>query len=310
MKYILSGANITVFAGGKPHTVNRDAKIFNAVMKAVQSDDEDAFLRIANTKEEVARQSGGKVSILNGNLMYGDRVITGLISTRIFEMLELDLSIEPMLLFVENMMQNPSKRAVDELFDFIEACDLPITEDGCFLAYKKVRADYMDCYSATIRNAVGDTPSMERNRVDEDKNRTCSYGLHFCSHEYLKSFGGERVMVLKINPAEVVSIPADYNNSKGRCCKYEVVAEIEAEGGMPTKRLDSAYYAENCDTIEGIADEIAEKKSGVKMNRELADLLRNEWDDGYGNYSVNDLMAKYGISRRQVNRILNYEAWV
>lgn len=308
MKYILGGDSITVFAGGKPHTVNRSAKIFNTVMKAVQEDNEEAFLRIANTKEEVARQSGGKVQIKDGNLMYGDRVITGLISTRIFEMLELNLSIEPMLLFVENMMQNPSKRAVDELFDFIEACDLPITEDGCFLAYKKVRGDYMDCYSGSVRNAVGDTPSMERNMVDEDKHRTCSYGLHFCSHEYLKSFGGERVMVLKINPADVVAIPADYNNSKGRCCKYEVVAEIESEGGMPKQRLDSTYYKENRDTIESTADEIAEKQSGVKMTRELAEQLRDDYE--HNGYEVSDLVVKYGISRRQVQRILNLEAWV
>ena len=33
-------------------------------------------------------------------------------------------------------------------------------------------------------------------------------------------------MLLKINPADVVSIPIDYNNSKGRCCRYEVIKEL------------------------------------------------------------------------------------
>jgi hypothetical protein len=33
-------------------------------------------------------------------------------------------------------------------------------------------------------------------------------------------------MILKINPADVVSIPTDYNGSKGRCMKYEVIAEV------------------------------------------------------------------------------------
>ena len=32
-------------------------------------------------------------------------------------------------------------------------------------------------------------------------------------------------MILKINPKDVVAIPADYNNTKGRACTYEVVAE-------------------------------------------------------------------------------------
>ena len=33
-------------------------------------------------------------------------------------------------------------------------------------------------------------------------------------------------MILKINPADVVSIPADYNATKGRACRYEVLGEL------------------------------------------------------------------------------------
>ena len=36
-------------------------------------------------------------------------------------------------------------------------------------------------------------------------------------------------MILKINPANVVSIPSDYDNAKGRCCEYEVIAEYGNE---------------------------------------------------------------------------------
>jgi hypothetical protein len=36
-------------------------------------------------------------------------------------------------------------------------------------------------------------------------------------------------MILKINPRDVVSIPVDYNDSKGRCCRYEVIGELGAE---------------------------------------------------------------------------------
>jgi len=88
-------------------------------------------------------------------------------------------------------------------------------------------------------NSVGNVLEMPRNEVDADKDRTCSTGLHFCSYDYLKSFHGERVVVLKINPKDVVSIPSDYNNSKGRTCRYEVVDEIELDrkGGLPTEKL-------------------------------------------------------------------------
>ena len=33
-------------------------------------------------------------------------------------------------------------------------------------------------------------------------------------------------LILKINPRDVVSIPTDYNASKGRACRYEVIGEL------------------------------------------------------------------------------------
>lgn len=303
MKMILGGDSITVFANGKPYTVNRTAKIFNAALEAVKNDNVELFLQVVNTKDTVVQKSGGKVRIENGNLMFGDRVVTGLISARVFDMMELGLSIDPMLAFIENLMKNPSKRAVDELFGFIEACDLPITEDGHFLAYKRVREDYLDVYSGTMDNSVGKIVEMERNLVDEDKSRTCSAGLHFCSYEYLKHFSGERIVVVKINPADVVAIPIDYNNSKGRTCRYEVVEEMEVEDNLPKKRLDTKYVVEKQKQVE-----LQKPSNGVKMNMELAKDLRFDYNEV--GYTVEELMKQYNLSRRQVMRIINYEAWV
>jgi hypothetical protein len=78
-------------------------------------------------------------------------------------------------------MENPSYRAVNELYGFLEKNRLPITPDGHFLAYKKVRDDYKDIHSGTMDNSVGKIVEMERNQVNDDKNQTCSSGLHFCS---------------------------------------------------------------------------------------------------------------------------------
>lgn len=294
MKYLLGGDSLTAFVKGKPYNVNRTAKIFNAALEAVKNDDEKKFLEVFNTKEEIVRKSNGKVQLKDGQLFYGDRQVTGLIASRIFEMLELNLSIDPMIKFIENLMQNPSKRAVDELFGFIDACDLPITEDGHFLAYKRIRSDYKDVHSGTMDNSVGKILEMPRNLVDEDKSRTCSAGLHFCSYEYLKHFSGERIVVVKINPADVVAIPEDYHNSKGRTCRYEVVEEMQVQDNLPVERLNTAYIA-------------SKKTNGVKMTQELADELRENYKEGS---SLDQLCDNYNLSRRQVRRILDNEAWV
>jgi hypothetical protein len=48
-------------------------------------------------------------------------------------------------------------------------------------------------------------------------------------------------MILKISPADVVSIPSDYNGAKGRCMRYEVVAEV---GGDPAEAFAEAVNSD------------------------------------------------------------------
>jgi len=175
-------------------------------------------------------------------------------------MLNQDFPIEPMVKFMENLMENPSRTSVEELYGFLEVGGLPITSDGCFLAYKKVRADYTDCHTGKISNAVGEKPEMERNEVDDNRNKTCSEGLHFCSKGYLSHFGGERTMIVKINPRDVVSIPSDYNDTKGRACTYEVVDEIDKD------KVDEAL-------AKAVQDQ-AERDASLMTDEDLANLAK------------------------------------
>ena len=153
------------------------------------------------------------------------------LSNKIIKMHSQGFDCQAMVNFISNLYDNPSQVAISELYLFIESCDLPITEDGHFIAYKIVNDDYTDCHTGKINNRVGETPIMPRGLVDDNRNNTCSRGLHFCSKSYLRSFGGadRRCMIVKINPADVVSIPSDYNNAKGRTWTYEVVGEIEGD---------------------------------------------------------------------------------
>jgi hypothetical protein len=146
---------------------------------------------------------------------------------------------------MHNLMANPSARAVSELYGFLEKGGMPITPDGYFLAYKKVRANYKDCHSGTMDNSVGKVVQMERNAVNDDKDITCSHGLHFCSRSYLDHFGGDRIVIVKINPADVVSIPSDYNDAKGRACRYEVIGELAGETVTAPEKAFTAAVQSN-----------------------------------------------------------------
>jgi len=133
--------------------------------------------------------------------------------------------------FIRKLSKNPSYKVIRSLYGFLACNDVPLTEDGNFRAYKKVDFDYKDLHSHTFDNSVGQTVKMPRNEVEDDPQKCCSHGLHVCSKSYLEHFGSNdpgvnRVVIVEVDPMNVVSIPADYNNAKMRVCEYKVVDEL------------------------------------------------------------------------------------
>ena len=352
INYILGSDSITVFVQGKSYTINKQAKTFELVLAGVKANDVEKVIQAVNIKESITtalNQNSELVRLEDDKIFYANREVTGVIASRIFEVIRLGLDVTPMVKFLENLMANPSKRATDEGFGFIEACSLPITPDGCFLAYKRVNDDYKDVHSNTVLNKPYDlftaedisyidykqgkknevtveiqqeltTVSMPRNLVNEDKDQTCSEGLHFCSYDYLKHFSGSRVVVLKINPADIVSIPSDYNNSKGRCSKYQVVGEIELENNLPLRELQEGYcdkydtyeHADDTDTeFEEIDEEELEEhqasvlQSCSELNSVALNAIRYDLDNGI---SLTALARHWNKSRRTIARIRDYES--
>jgi len=227
--FVIQGNNVTVVIGNKPHTINKTHITYQKVVDAIKAGDWNLVKEIIDPKKVVLNYGQGNVSIQGEKLFWKNEELNGSLARRMVAMLQDGFDIAPFVAFMENLFRNPSKRAVTELYGFLEKNNLPITPDGHFLAYKKVRDNFLDVHSGTMDNSIGKIVEMERNKVDDDKNNTCSTGLHFCAESYLRSFGGERTVIVKVNPADVVSIPTDYNDAKGRACRYEVVGELGVE---------------------------------------------------------------------------------
>lgn len=185
---------------------------------------------LAEPARVITQAGKGRVSVDGGVVMFDGEPINNAVTSRILWGLKEGFDMTPYIKFLENLMDNPSKRSVDELYGFLEAHDMGITDDGHILAYKRVRDDFRDIHSGKFDNSPGQILEMPRNKVDDDKNRTCSYGFHFCAQSYLPHFGagpGNRIVIVKVNPRDVVSIPADYGAAKARACRYEILAEYE-----------------------------------------------------------------------------------
>jgi hypothetical protein len=306
--YIIQGNNITVVIGSTPFTISKTHITYSQVLEAIKAGEWDRVKEIVDPVKVVLSFGQGNVTIEGEKLLWKGRELNTGLAARMITMLQEGFDIKPMASFMENLMSNPSKRAVDELYGFLEKNNLPITPDGHFLAYKRVRDNYFDVHSGTMDNSVGKIVEMERNEVDDDKDRTCSAGLHFCSHSYLGHFGGDRVVIVKINPADVVSIPSDYNDSKGRACRYEVIGEVDNnpdDGTEFTKPVQSNAnsvttdntwewdadgidddfvddsWIDDCDDEEDEDDIVVEDTSSTDLNEEFV----RGYDDGY-NYRV------------------------
>lgn len=239
-QYILTDRSMTVLIDGLPYHVTRpeaggDSKRWQAVKDALLDPATTNDQMLALIKPEVAVQAGiagvDEIELVGGQLFYNGKPVHSALADRIVDIVEQGLPVEPWVAFAKNVYANPADFSREELYLFLEKADLPITEDGCFLAYKNVSEDYRDIRTGTFDNSIGAVCEMPRYMVDQNRNNTCAAGLHFASKDYLPYYrsGGSRTMVVKINPADVVSIPNDYSNTKGRTWRYEVVGEIPFE---------------------------------------------------------------------------------
>lgn len=225
---IKSGSGCTIILDGATYNLQSDHVNYTKIMDKIKVKDYDleSLINISKSVEEFGE---GKLSVKDGVVIYNGSQLHGCIVDSILGLIKDGFSVEPVVNFLDNLSKNPSYRAQTELYGFLEYGKLPITDDGCFLTYKKIRKDWKDIHSGTFDNSIGAVCEMPRHKVDDNSNNTCSAGLHVCSYEYTKHFGGSdsRLVLCKVNPADVVSIPVDYSNTKMRCCKYVVVAEVQ-----------------------------------------------------------------------------------
>ena len=243
---ILSDSTLSVIINNEVHQVDRSHPAWEEIKSALNDESMTDSELIAlmspgeYIRDTLQNSSTTFIDSRDGVLYYGEEPVHSALGLKVIDMIREGFDIKPWIKFAENVYANPFKQSRDELYTFLEKANLPITDDGCFIAYKKVNEHYRDVFSDTFNNAIGEVLEMPRELVDNDRNRTCSNGFHFCSEEYLKHFGGSHLMLVKINPRDVVSIPNDYNSAKGRTCKYEVIAEIE-QAIIPGFEWDEVY---------------------------------------------------------------------
>tara|TARA_R100001591_G_scaffold110571_1_gene121589 strand:- start:201 stop:1073 length:873 start_codon:yes stop_codon:yes gene_type:complete len=242
MKYIISDSGVVnAFVGGEAYTFDKNHHNYNALIRHLKSGNVEHFEAAYDVASSVEHFCDGYVHVKNGTLNWNGIPMPELFTDRILDMKKEGFDFDSMLNFMCNLNDNPSDKSILELFDFMQNKNLPITQDGHFLAYKAVRPDFKDIYSGSIDNSVGEVVEVDRSKVDSNRNKHCSAGLHVGAIDYVTSYGGinldshddndsdggNQIVICKVNPADVVSVPSDAKFQKLRACRYEVVAIIE-----------------------------------------------------------------------------------
>lgn len=246
LRYIKTAASVSLFL------TDVDGKKTNVVF--TKADDPHAYQEVADMVDAVDREgiisritrgmaaavvpafSGGEFDVDHANRRVRD-LKTGTdvgdsLARRIIEWHSKGMPFEPLLLFHRRVIANPSKDSARDLYAFLDANDIPLTQDGRFIGYKRVTRvanGLTDSHTRTISNTVGTTVSMPREQVDPDRNHTCAPGLHVGAWEYVRSFTGDVTVEVLVDPADVVAVPPDYRQQKMRTCRYVVLREMATE---------------------------------------------------------------------------------
>lgn len=235
-KLITADKSITLNIDGAPYTIAPGHPSYAVAYKAYKNNDAQGFIDSLNVEKAmdvfVNSGSNGTITVENGVVKYKGSPVHNSISDRITQMMREGEDISSMVRFLENVMENPSYNSRNQLFQFLSHKNLPITEDGCFLAYKTIRRNWYDKHSGTIENKIGSTIEIDRALVDDNPSNHCSHGLHVGALAYAGPGGwynnaDDRVVIVKVNPRDAVSVPGDHSFQKLRVCKYQVFCEYK-----------------------------------------------------------------------------------
>jgi hypothetical protein len=276
---IKTNGSVTLYLNGECLTVATDHPNYNKIIESIKAGDFSNIDNLVNIAKAIASFTYGQsVSVVNGEIFYNGFAIHNTLTTRILKMMTDGFKFDHMVKFLDNLMQNPSKRAVDETYWFLENYGLPITDDGCFLAYKAVRSNYTDIYSGKFFNGIGGVVSMPRNMVDDNYGIDCSNGLHVGALDYVVQYGhfkkgeapaagGNRLLIVKVNPKDVVSVPKYEGHTKMRVCEYTVASEINDV----IKELDKVVYTSKAEEIQPDNDDYDSEEDYSDSNDDLCD---------------------------------------
>jgi hypothetical protein len=315
MKYAINTEAIILFINGKNIRVEKTDRKYPKILQVFQlpkdqqeSEVESILNTVVKTAQIIGETEG--FDIQENEIFYKGEKLPKAFSDKVLSIIADGLPLEHFEKFWENLEKNPSYHVVNEtgFFEFLEYRELPITEDGCFLAYRGVGQDYWSLSgdpstkvlqgttnsSGQIFNGIGEIIEVKRNEVNDDRKVHCAKkSLHIGSLDYAKNWG-PKVVVVKVNPADVVVVPNDCSSQKCRVCKFEVISDFVEE------------------ITSSVVDESGEETLVTNDSKELSEFvskiekyIEKKRADGYSELTVRQIQNIFSPNWATKESILN-----
>lgn len=239
---IYTNNNITIIKDGETKTLSVGDALFEPCLQLWKNKDLDGIVDLLWSTKKIVEKAYGEFGfkVQDGVVFINNKPVVDSLGQRIISYAERGESPDRLVLFWNRLINNTSYWCVQSLFDFLDRNRCPIGEDGRFMALKAVDKNFKDKKTGTINNSPGTkVPPFDRNQVDDDRLKACSFGYHVGSATYVKRFGdqtNDKFIEVLVDPADVVSIPEDVMQDKIRVCTYEVVREV------PKSEVDYIKY--------------------------------------------------------------------
>ena len=223
--FLLTKGSVSLTYGSVSKTVAKDDPRFDKIVNAIRAGKLDQIPGIVDPHAAFAKAAG--IDMEEGLMTVKGMAMPPELNSRILAYKNEKIPFNSLLKFWAKLQENPSFHTREFLFKFLENKGHSICEDGDFIGYRGVREDFKDSHSGTFDNRPGQVCQMPRELVNDDHMVSCSHGLHVGGYEMAKGFGPKMVIV-KVNPKDVVAVPDAYAGNKLRVCRFEVLSETQA----------------------------------------------------------------------------------
>ena len=145
---------VICFSDGSMAPIPKENPMYKAVVGLLAKHKYTEVADAVDVASKIKKASDGKFYVLDGLVWIDGESLPDTLSKRLIGFAEANLPTDSLEKFWANLKLNPSLRSKEHLYAFLDHNNIPLTEDGCFIAYKRVDTDFKDCYSHTFDNSA------------------------------------------------------------------------------------------------------------------------------------------------------------